>query len=141
MIFERSNPPERYGDYRSYRPLLRHDFKYRCAYCRCHEYFLGGEAGCSIDHHRPVSSPYGRPDLIAEYENLYWCCRECNENKGAIWPSPNQYAQGFRFRDPCSPDDDHDLHLRILANGMLEPITNTGWFTSNRLKLWRDQLT
>jgi hypothetical protein len=71
MIFERRIPPRRYADYTSYRPLLRQDFKFRCAYCLRHEFFLGGEPGCCIDHHRPVDGPHGRPDLIVEYETLY----------------------------------------------------------------------
>ncbi len=47
-----------------------------------HEYFLGGEAGCCIDHHRPVHGPFARLNLFTDYNNLYWCCRGCNENRG-----------------------------------------------------------
>jgi len=71
MIFQRSVPAYPYKDYHDYRPLLRRDFHCLCAYCLMHEYFLGGEAGCCIDHHHPVQGPYARPDLIAEYSNLY----------------------------------------------------------------------
>lgn len=137
MIFHRSIPPRLYRDYTDYRPLLRHDFQYRCAYCLMHEFFLGGEAGCCIDHHRPVNGRYARPDLSADYNNLYWCCRECNENKGDIWPSPELVAQGKRFLDPCQPTDDHDLHWRLLPTGDLEPLSLPGEYTIERLKLWR----
>ena len=137
MIFQRSVPQRLYRDYIDYRSLLRRDFRYRCAYCLMHEYFLGGEAGCCIDHHRPAHGPYARPDLVADYSNLYWCCRECNENKGDTWPAPDHYRAGLRFLDPCQPEDDHDLHWQTLPNGVLEPLTPTGRYTIRRLKLWR----
>jgi hypothetical protein len=137
MFFRRSVPQRAFRDYADYRALLRQDFQYRCAYCLLHEYFLGGEAGCCIDHHRPLNGPFARPDLIADYNNLYWCCRECNENKGDAWPTSEDYASGFRFLDPCQPEDDHDLHWRVVPNGLLEPLTPTGRYTIRRLKLWR----
>lgn len=71
MVFTRSIPDRVYADYAQYRPLLRLDFRYRCAYCLLHEFYLGGEAGCEIDHHRPQNGPSARPDLINVYENLY----------------------------------------------------------------------
>jgi hypothetical protein len=137
MIFHRSTPARPYQNYRDYRSLLRQDFRYRCAYCLLHEYFLGGEAGCCIDHHRPIQGPSARPDLISEYSNLYWCCRECNENKGDTWPSAEDYAAGLRFLDPCQPEDDHDRHWRVRPDGVLEPLTPTGRYTIRRLRLWR----
>src|SRR5579871_1008119 len=137
MIFQRSVPERLYRDYTGYRPLLRQDFQYRCAYCLLHEYFLGGEAGCCIDHHRPMHGQYARLDLFADYNNLYWCCRECNENKGDAWPSPEDYKAGLRFLDPCQPQDDHNLHWRVLPSGVLEPLTPTGRYTIRKLKLWR----
>lgn len=140
MHFPRSVPKRRYADYRRYRPLLRQDFLFRCAYCLRHEFFVGGEAGCSIDHHRPIAGPFARPDLAAAYENLYWCCRECNENKGVTWPTEHEHASGWRFLDPCDVADDHDIHLHIDLQGNVNPITNTGQYTSDCLKLWRDQL-
>jgi hypothetical protein len=140
MIFRRSQPVRRSRDSTEYRPLLRQDFHYHCAYCLTHEYFVGGEAGCTIDHHHPQRGPHARPDLLAEYTNLSWCCRECNENKGDAWPSPEEYARGYRFLDPCQPEDDHDHHWHVLADGTLDPLTPIGEYTIERLKLWRPQL-
>ena len=137
MIFHRSLPPRPYGNYLRYRPLLRQDFQNRCAYCLLHEYYLGGESGCCIDHHRPVRGPSGRSDLVATYSNLYWCCRECNENKGDTWPSNDDYNSGLRFLDPCQPEDDHNSHWRVREDGSLEAISRTGLYTIERLKLWR----
>ena len=39
MIFHRSIPKRRYQDYTAYRPLLRHDFQFRCAYCLTQEFY------------------------------------------------------------------------------------------------------
>jgi len=140
MIFHRSMPVRLHRDYTEYRALLRQDFRYRCAYCLTHEYFLGGEAGCTIDHYRPIRGPDARPDLNADYSNLYWCCRECNENKGDHWPAPDESARGHRFLDPCQAQDDHEVHWRTLSDGTLEPLTSIGQYTIERLKLWRPQL-
>ena len=141
MIFRRSVPPRRYRDYTRYRSLLRRDFQYRCAYCLTHERYLGGEAGCAIDHHRPQRGLYARPDLESAYANLYWTCRECNDNKADTWPGSEEEERGMRFLDPCVPEGDHDLHWRTNPDGSLEAITSTGEYTIEYLKLWRDQLT
>jgi hypothetical protein len=141
MIFHRSVPPRRYRDYTRYRLLLRRDFQYRCAYCLTHERYLGGEAGCTIDHHRPQQGPYARPDLESDYTNLYWTCRECNDNKADTWPSSAEEARGMQFLDPCTPEGDHDLHWHTNPDGSVEAITLIGEYTIEHLKLWRDQLT
>ncbi|HLK56965.1 MAG TPA: HNH endonuclease [Chthonomonadaceae bacterium] len=137
MIFSRSIPKRNYRDYRLYRPLLRQDFQHRCAYCLIHEFFVGGEAGFEIDHHRPLHGPYARPDLEAVYTNLYWSCSECNANKGDTWPSPEEYEMGVRFLDPCQPDDDHDLHWKFHPDGTLQALTLIGAYTEEKLLLWR----
>lgn len=140
MIFTRSLPRRLYADYTRYRPLLRRDFRYRCAYCLTHEFYVGGEAGCEIDHHRPQNGPFARPDLVNVYENLFWVCRECNQNKGDTWPSEEQQVQGQHFLDPCRPEDDHDLHWITHSDGTLTPRTSAGTYTIEKLLLWRDLL-
>lgn len=140
MIFLRSVPRRLYADYTRYRPLLRRDFRYRCAYCLTHEFYVGGEAGCEIDHHRPVNGRFARPDLVNVYENLFWCCRECNQNKGDIWPSDAEQSQRQHFLDPCRAEDDHDLHWVTHPDGTLTAVTEAGRFTIGRLLLWRDFL-
>ncbi len=137
MIFRRSIPERKYSDYTRHRPLLRHDFQHRCAYCLTHEHFLGGESGFEIDHYRPLNGPYGRPDLKAAYTNLYWSCGECNSNKGDTWPCPEDYEQGIRFIDPCEPEGDHDLHWRFHSDGTIESLTPAGEYTAEKLLLWR----
>lgn len=140
MIFYRRIPTRRYSDYRLYRSILREVYRYRCAYCLRHEYFLGGEAGCCIDHHRPTGGLHARPELQNDYSNLYWCCWECNENKANTWPDPEDYIQGSRFIDPCETEDDHDKHLHVHADGTIIPLTNAGRYTCQILKLWRRHL-
>ena len=137
MIFTR-NPPKRiYKDYRSYRLSLRRDFKNRCAYCLTHEFFVGGAAGFEIDHYRPQKGLYARPDLEAEYSNLYWACRECNSNKSDGWPSLEDETQGLCYIDPCKPEGDHEKHWRFHRNGILESLTFAGEYTEEKLMLWR----
>lgn len=140
MIFNRRTMRRTYSDYTRYRPFLREDFLYRCAYCLRNEFFVGGEAGCVIDHHRPQHGPFGRPDLVSVYENLYWCCVECNSIKGDTWPSPEELAQGRRFLDPCQPEDDHNLHWDIEEDGRLSSLTGVGEYTIGRLMLNREGL-
>lgn len=140
MVFTRRVLTRTYSDYTRYRRFLRPDFLYRCAYCLRHEYFVGGEAGCVIDHHRPQGGPYARPDLVCFYANLYWCCNECNTIKGDTWPSPEDYEAGRRFLDPCQPEDDHDLHFRVEPDGSLVALTPTGAYTIEKLFLWRAHL-
>ena len=137
MIFQRSTPPRNYRDYTRYRKLLRGDFQYRCAYCLTHEASLGGEANFSIDHHRPLGGTYARPDLETVYTNLYWTCRECNENKADHWTSPEEEAQGFRWIDPCEEWGNHELHWQITPEGSINWLTPIGEYTVIRLRLHR----
>ncbi len=140
MVFTRRVPTRTYSDYTRYRPLLRQDFQNRCAYCLRHEYFVGGEAGCAIDHHRPQGGPYARPDLVSVYENLYWCCTECNNIKADTWPSAEEWAVGRRFLDPCQLEDDHDLHWGVEEDGTLVALTGIGEYTIGNLVLEREGL-
>jgi len=135
MRFLRSIPKRRYQKYSAYRPLLRSDFQYRCAYCLTHESHLGGEANFAIDHHRPRHGAFARPDLLSMYSNLYWTCRECNENKGDTWTTSEQEAQGIRWLDPCEEWGDHDLHWHITLDGDIHWLTPIGEYTIKRLRL------
>ena len=140
MVFTRRVLTRSYSDYTRYRPQLRQDFLHRCAYCLRHEFFVGGEAGCVIDHHRPQGGAFARPDLTSVYENLYWCCNECNGIKSDTWPTPEEFEAGRRFLDPCQPEDDHDLHWRIEEDGSLMALTSVGEYTIDNLVLGREGL-
>jgi hypothetical protein len=140
MVFERTKPIRKYADYARYRPHLRVDFRHRCAYCLRHEGHNGGEANFCIDHRWPVRGEFGRLDLENIYENLYYACCECNENKADHWPTPDQLQQGYQFIDPCEPSGDHNLHWNFHPDGSLEAVTNAGQYTDIVLQLWRPQL-
>ena len=140
MIFTRSTSPKQFSDYAKYRPYLRVDFCYRCAYCLRQEGHNGGEANFCIDHHQPVRGAFGKPDLECEYTNLYYTCCECNENKADKWPTEAQRQKGYRFLNPCQPEDDHSLHWVFHSNGTLEALTNVGKYTEIMLLLSRPGL-
>jgi len=115
VIFRRTPDVPLLNDYRVYRnAYLRPDFGYRCAYCLTHEfYFLQGDGG-EIDHFRPFhASGHDFSHLKNEYRNLYWTCGQCNSEKSNLWPSDADYAEGFRFLDPCI--EDHDDHWATLT--------------------------
>lgn len=79
--------------YNDYKPHLRYDFYYSCAYCTMTE----AEAQAIrlvIDHYDPVSN---NPALANEYANLMYACDECNTRKGDRFPPPEAQAQGIKF--------------------------------------------
>jgi len=136
-IFHRRPNPPIYADYRKYKPLLREDFKYLCAYCLLHEgqeQLGGGFQNFQIDHFRPVKL---FPDLIRVYDNLCYACRWCNRAKWQTWPSEEQQASDHRFVDPCAEDLYKD-HARLIADtGKLEPISPAGDYTIREINLNR----
>lgn len=98
MVVSRSTPPKKWTDPRRYKPLLRRNFRYTCAYSWVHERPLGGEPTFEVEHFRPEC---GWPDLRSEYSNLYYVWGPCNRRKGSTWPTPEEAAAGIRLIDPC----------------------------------------
>ncbi len=116
--------------YGEYKPWLRHDFFFSCAYCSMSE----AEAQAirfTIDHYEPKKA---RPDLVNEYDNLMYCCDECNERKGDRCPPDSARADGHRFFR-----SDHDYwQEHFNRNGVrLEPVSKTGSFTIDAIDLNR----
>jgi 5-methylcytosine-specific restriction endonuclease McrA len=74
----RRHAPSGYANYESFRPWLRDEFTFRCAYCLKREQWgqLTGEF--DIDHFLPRRI---RPDLVNQYANLVYACRRCNAVK------------------------------------------------------------
>ena len=105
-LIKRQQPYPRYSDYRKYKPHLRRDFLYRCAYCAIHENEWGGLRHFQVEHFRPKSR---FPQLIADYENLLYACDVCNCYKGDDWPSDDPLADGVGYLDPCQHD--YDKHF------------------------------
>jgi hypothetical protein len=133
--FPRSQEPPSFGDYTKYRPWLRLDFRYRCAYCERTESYLRGEEAFEIDHFKPRRFN----ELLAFYQNLYYCCQKCNRYKSSTWPSDKELSEGFRFSDPCA-EDMYVAHFREAADGQLEALTNCGRFTNVHIRLYRPSL-
>jgi HNH endonuclease len=125
-----------YDDYRQYRPLLRQDFRYTCAYCERSESVLGGEEFFEIDHFRPIRR---FPEHRDHYPNLYYSCGPCNRHKGSAWPTADQVARGYRFADPCE-EDLYVTHVEEVSNGMLRARTGVGDYTCQQIRLNRVSL-
>ena len=77
LAAERKHGPV-YTTYASFRPWLRDEFEFRCAYCLHRELFAQAVSDHVIDHFLPKSI---HPDLSASYNNLVYSCRPCNEAK------------------------------------------------------------
>jgi hypothetical protein len=119
-----------YGEYRRY---LRHDFIYSCAYCTMSE----AEAQAirfTVDHYEPRNA---RPELQHQYENLMYCCDECNLRKGDRCPPSQARTEGYRFFRP-----DQDLHQEHFEKSgrRLEGKSNTGRYSIDALDLNRHSL-
>ncbi len=106
-----------------------------CAYCLRQDRNFGGEACGEIDHFCPRSV---NVQLLNEYTNLYWSCRECNSNKADDWPTTEQAAQGYAFVDPCR--DGFTQHYFFENNGLIAPLTPQAEYTIFSLLLWRESL-
>ena len=101
-------------------------------------YYLQGDGG-EIDHFRPLHARnHDFSHLKNDYANLYWTCGQCNLEKGSLWPSDAEYAEGFRFLNPCV--EDHDDHWVTHADGTVTAKTNTGRFTIRFIRLDRQRL-
>lgn len=135
MIFRRSPAVPALSAYEAYRPFLRRDFDFRCAYCLRHEFFFGGGEAGEIDHFRPR---HLFPNLLNNYDNLYWSCRKCNAVKGRTWQSADQTERGLRFLDPCA--DDQADHWQSRADGTLVALTPAGRYTIRHIRLDRPTL-
>lgn len=133
-VVRRTNPPQ-FADYGKYKPALREDFRYCCAYCLTHERAFGAVRHMTIDHFRPRSR---FPRLLTEYTNLYYCCGECNTYKGDRWPSDAELAADLRFVDVCA--DDPVQHFGY-GDCEIIALTPPGRFTVSCLRLDRPALT
>ncbi len=122
--------------YKTYKPFLREDFNFRCAYCEINELSFGGMRSFTVDHFRPKKK---FPELISQYGNLYYACRDCNNWKHDHWPGPALDKKGFQFADPCSTDI-YGVHLLEQEDGTLECLTNIGRYTFEHVRLDREDL-
>ena len=87
MIFDypqsrtaRRHGPIGYRAYGRYRPWLRDEFAFRCAYCLKREAWGQVTFDFEIDHFQPVSIV---PSRKLDYSNLVYSCHSCNKRKRA----------------------------------------------------------
>jgi len=88
--------------YGLYRPCLRLDFTFRCAYCLAHESEVSPSdkyGGFEVEHFKPKGRREFRRFSNA-YANLLWACHACNRAKSNKWPTEEETARGMRFVDP-----------------------------------------
>ncbi len=84
----RRHGPSGYTDYESYRPWLRDEFAFRCAYCLLRERWARYTGEFDLDHFIPQARDASQ---VAEYDNLVYCCHACNLKKGnAVLPDAQQ---------------------------------------------------
>jgi len=76
---QRRHGPRGYATYQSYKPWLRDEFRFQCAYCLCREVWEpNGADGFSVEHWEPQSA---FPERGLEYENLLYACCMCNATR------------------------------------------------------------
>jgi hypothetical protein len=122
------------GDYTRFRPYLREDFRFQCAYCGMTEASVFGIETFGVDHFRPKKL---FPQLAFVYDSLYYCCNDCNRYKGPAWPSPESAAKGYFFPDPCECDPQLD-HLKECQDCRWEASSNAGVFSLEVMRFNRE---
>lgn len=110
------------------REVVRQRAQYACEYCGLREQDVSGRL--TIDHFRPLSKG-GNDDI----ENLIYSCIWCNQRKLDYW------ADAIDSRRLWNPrQDDRVEHFLLLHNGLLQPLTQVGNFSIQRLQLNRPAL-
>jgi HNH endonuclease len=107
---------------------IRQRARFACEYCGVTETDTGGVL--TLDHFQPRSR-----DGTDALDNLLYCCFRCNLYKADYWP--------LRPDDPVlwNPRQEaREAHLLLLSDSRLYPITSTGEFTLERLRLNRPAL-
>src|SRR3989442_1790654 len=109
------------------RTALRNRFDFRCGYCGVSETDVGAEL--TVDHFQP-----GSRGGLDELANWVYCCHACDEFKGDYWEpeSPRRILHPLR--------DERSQHLREADDGTLIPLTETGTFHIENLRLNRSAL-
>ena len=110
------------------RQYVRKRADFACEYCGVSEIDSGGEL--TIDHYCPQR--YAGADTE---DNLLYACQRCNLYKADYWPSDELSPVLWNPRR-----EPRDANMLALADGMLYPLTPTGNFTIQRLRLNRPPL-
>ncbi len=113
------------------REAIRRLYNFKCGYCSVHEEETGSEL--EIDHFKPRS--VGGTN---ELSNLVYSCTTCNRFKSNFWPTDKSSTNTERLLHP--KQDSFAAHIREEDNGYLTPLTKTGSYHLQRLRLNRKQL-
>lgn len=100
----RKHGPSGYAAHGSYRPWLRDEFTFRCAYCLSREMWTRTLSGFHLDHFHARSL---REDLALAYDNLVYACHSCNLSKGQrSVPIPTATSLTVALDGTISANDD-----------------------------------
>ena len=110
------------------REKIRQRAKYACEFCGVTEESVGG--ALTVDHYRPKSK--GGSDTL---DNLLYCCVRCNQYKQDYWPLDSSDSVIW---NPLA--EKASTHFVEAEDGELFPLTDTGKFTIDRLRLNRPPL-
>lgn len=123
------------NNYHEYRDILRFDFCCSCSYCTLTEVEAFG-IRFEIDHYYPQKH---YPDLINEYNNLFWSCEICNNYKSNYTPDDEDLKIGnviLRI-DNNDPRDHYELRNDSLYHKSHMGDFNINLLLLNRLNLRR----
>jgi 5-methylcytosine-specific restriction endonuclease McrA len=122
----RRHGPAGYKNYQSYKPWLRDEFVFRCAYCLTREVWSSSSSDCfSTDHFVPQVL---KPDLSCDYDNLIFACIRCNSAK-----------REHEIIDPCK--EALSDHLEVEEDGSINAKTAEGSKLIEKLRLDDAELT
>lgn len=110
------------------RDQVRRRANFACEFCGVSEIDVGGQL--TIDHFQPKSK--GGKDSL---ENLLYSCIRCNQYKQDYCPTKADDLSLWNPRQEAA-----SIHFLELDDGNLLPLTPTGEFTINRLRLNRSPL-
>ena len=111
--------------YRKYKEQLALDFRRRCGYTDCPDFWFGGVKAFHIDHFKPKSK-YAH--LECAYPNLVYACSHVNQAKSA--------DDAVHYLDPC--DVDYNEHFGRDADGNIIPLpgSHQADYMYTKLKLY-----
>lgn len=125
----RGDKPQRtckktFANYRSFKPYLRTDFKMKCGYTDCRDFWFGGPKAFHIDHFKPKSK---FPELETSYSNLVYCCSYVNVLKS---DDENEYL------DPCNVNYNEHFERDNEGNIFAKKESATAVYMHKNLKMF-----
>lgn len=118
--------PQGYKNCEDYKPWLRDEFTFSCAYCLVRETWQhGGHRHFSVEH---VTPRHADSTLITDYSNLIYACVNCNS-----------FRQNRLVLNPFSVAFTN--HVQIAEDGTIQGLTQNGTAHIKVLRLDDPDLT